>query len=113
MICQLREPARAAAHPLRGARPCEAALPLGFLPAQMQQEPRDIDPDRTDISTRATKSGRERQMTGRAAEQVRTDDRSDRTRIGRIVGVAADAPVNRTDVEARAAADAIKGLAHD
>src|ERR1700733_12323246 len=52
-------------------------------------------------------------MSGRASEKTRTDDRSDRTRISRVVCVPTDAPVDRTYVEACAASDAVKRLAHD
>ena len=43
--------------------------------------------------------------------QVRRDHRADRPAVGGAVGVAADIAENRADVQARAAADAVQGVA--
>ena len=51
-------------------------------------------------------------VAGRAAEKVGTDNRSDRTRIRRVVRVSSNPPINRAHIETRAAAQATERLAH-
>src|ERR1035437_6090756 len=84
-----------------------------FFPAQMQQDSRDVDLDGTDVLARAAQRRRERQVSRGTTEKIGADDRSDRTRIDRAIRVAADAPVDRAYVQARAASDAIQRLAQN
>src|SRR5579862_1536909 len=106
-----REPPRPGPRLLDLARPVERMLAGALFPSEMKQDSRDVDLDGTDVFARAAQRRGKRQVSGGAAEKIWTDDRSDRSRINRAVCVASYATVNRTDVEARAASDAIQRLA--
>ena len=87
------------------------AVALAFLPAQMEQDARNVDLHWTDITAGAAQRRGEGQMSRRRAEQIRTHDRPDRSRVGRPVGVTADPAVDRAHVEAGSAAQAVERLA--
>src|SRR3984893_6007465 len=91
------------ARPLGNRQPA-VAVARSFLPAQVQQDARDVDLHRADFAARAAQRRGERQMGGGSAEQARAYDRADSPRVSRAIGVAADSPVYRADVEARPAA---------
>src|ERR1019366_5536525 len=71
----LRKPPRAPPRPLYRARPSDWMLARALFPAQMEQDPRDIDLDGTDVLARAAQRRRERQVSRRAAEKIGADDR--------------------------------------
>src|SRR5208282_1389741 len=110
---QLRKPPRAPPRPLDRTRPSDWMLAGALFPAQMEQDSRDVDLDGTDVLARAAQRRRERQVSRGAAEKIGADDRPDRTRIDRAIRVAADAPVDRAYVQARAASNAIQSLAQN
>src|SRR5271163_5352377 len=89
-----RKPPRAAPRPLDRARPFERMLAGAFLPAEMEQDARDIYFDRTDVLARAAQRRGKRQVTRGAAEKIWTDDRSDRPRVDRAIRMASYAPVD-------------------
>ena len=80
--------------------------------AQVQQNFRNRNLDRTNLRARAAQRRRERQVTGDfCAKQLRRQDRADGSGIRAAVRVPADVVVDRADIEARAAADAQQRLA--
>ena len=121
----LDEPRRAAGRRRSGARPpkiqATAAsrarsgsrdLRLDHLCAQVQQHLRDVDLDRADLVARAAEARGVRQRGGVLdPDELRREDRADRARVHRAVGVTAGARVDRADVEAGAAADAVRAPA--
>src|SRR5712692_2311520 len=50
-------------------------------------------------------------MRRRRSEKTRTYDRADRTGVGRAVRVTPDPPIDRADIQARAAAQAVERFA--
>ena len=82
------------------------------LTAQPHQQIGDRNRDRADLATGAAQARRVRQVArGVEAVDLRRQDFADRTRINGVVGVSADAGVDRAVVHAGAAADAGEGLA--
>jgi hypothetical protein len=77
----------------------------------MDEDARDVDPDGTDVRARSAERRGERQRARLLdPDELRSDDRADRTRIDGAVGVAARSHVHRADVEACRAADAAQRL---
>ena len=122
------EPARAPERPGRGAEPgcLRRRQPVGRLgladdlAAQVDEHLGDVDPDRADVEAGAAQRRRERQRRGllvdrmlRDAAQLRRQDRADRARIDRPVGLAAGPLVDGADIQAGRAADAAQRLAPD
>ena len=71
-----------------------------------------IDLDGAGLGAGAAKRGSIREMLPvLQPAQMRRDHRADRTLISRSVGVAADVAVDGADIQARAAADTMKGIA--
>src|SRR5208282_952402 len=70
----------------------------------------DVDLDRADAGTTAVECRGERQRAVFAQIEGGIDDHADRSRIGCAVGEAAAAPVHRTSVHARAAADTLERI---
>ena len=88
-----------------------AGLFVDDLRAQVQQHARDVDLDRADLVAGAAEARRIRQrLRVLDPAQLRREDRADRAGIDGAVRVAAGARVDRADVEARAAADAVQRL---
>ena len=85
------------------------------LRALVHEERRDVDPHRTDVRARAAEGRGERKRGRRAALRVelRLQDRADRPRVGRVVGMAARLAIDRADVDAGRAADAAERVAPD
>src|SRR5579859_7842144 len=79
----------------------------------MEQDTPNIGLNRTDVPASTAKRRGERQVRRRRSEEIRADDRADRTGVGHAVGMTADPPIDRTDIEARAAAQAVKRLAQN
>src|SRR5579875_2680527 len=80
---------------------------------QMQQQVGDVDPHWADFAAGSTKRRGKREFSGRSqTDKFRSDERADRTAVNPAVGMSADLAVNRTSVEAGAAADAIERFAH-
>jgi len=80
----------------------------------MQEHCRDVDLHRTDLVAGAAEGRREGQRRGVLdADQLRYEDRADRSGVDRSVRVAAGAGVDRANVQASAAADAVERLPPD
>ena len=115
--------ARVAEHPCRA--PHREVLALGpavavgvdDLAAQVHQHLGDVDPHRADLEAGAAQAGGVGQGVGLLvhadALEQRVEDRADRARVDRAVGVAAGALVDRADVQAGRAADAAQRLPAD
>ena len=123
--CRPGEPLRALVAPARPEhlrervhrQPLGAPARLDLVhdpPAQVDEHGRDVDLDRADLVAGAAQRGRPRQRR-RLVEplELRREDRADRARVDRLVGVAAGARVDRADVQAGRAADAVQRLAAD
>src|SRR5215210_5615066 len=120
----LRDPAGLRAGPVKGGtlhgllealehqalRPAREPL-LDLAVPELQEEVMQWYAHGAGLPARAAKGGGVGQVFGFfVAFQERRDDRSDRTRVRRAVGVAAGLAVDGTNVQARAAADAVEGL---
>src|SRR3712207_2044351 len=83
--------------------------------AEVDQDLGDVDLDRAPRSTprRGRRLGQGVGTRFPDAYQLRRQDRPDRSRVDRVVGVAASALVDGAEVGARRAADAVEGLASD
>src|SRR4051794_37034402 len=88
------------------------ALGVDHPTAQMHQHTWDVDLHRTDLVAGAAEARGPRQRAALAQLlELRREDCPDRSRIDRLVGMAARARVDRADVQAGAAADAAQRLA--
>src|ERR1700678_1936765 len=70
---RLRKSPSAPPRPFDRARPFERMLAGALLPAQMEQDSRDVYLDGTDVLARTAQGRGERQVARRAAEKIRTD----------------------------------------
>src|SRR5690606_31827815 len=88
------------------------SAPFGHtLRAQRQQHAWDVDAHGADLATRTAQAARVRQVTPLLlAPQCGCQHRADRAGIDAAVGVSANLLIDRTDVQARAAADAVENL---
>src|SRR5260370_684400 len=107
------KPAGARSRPLDRPWPLQRMLADAFFPAQMKQDTRDINFDRTDILARAAQRRGKRQVSSRAAKKIRADDRAARARIHRTICMPARSPGDRAYVEARTASNAVQRFAQD
>src|SRR5205823_13618417 len=82
--------------------------------AEVQQHRRDVDLHRAHLVAGAAEARRERER-GRVLDpdELRREDRSDRSRVDRAVRVAAGARVDRAHVEAGAATNTMQRLPPD
>ena len=88
-----------------------ALLRLGHFLAQLEQQLRNLDLDRTHLGARAAQARRERQPGILLhAVKLRRDDRADRSRINPRIIVPADLAIHRAMIQARAAANAVQRL---
>src|SRR5438477_809043 len=86
-------------------------LRFGYLRAQMQQQLRNVDLDRTHFTTGTAQARRVRQLRRFAqSNQLRRDDGADWSRVNRAVGMPANLLIDRTRVQAGAAANARERL---
>ncbi len=88
--------------------------PRHLLVAQVHEHLGDVDLHRADLVAGAAQGRRVGQRAGRRhAAEHRREDRADRPGVHGAVGVAAGALVDRADVQAGRAADAVERLAPD
>src|SRR5215218_11219950 len=107
-LSDTREPLSALVHAGVPEDPGEAShpKPLGTillrLPAQVQQDARDVDLDGADLIARPAEArGVRKRFRVVVVEQLRRQDRADRPRVHRPVRVAAGARIHGADVLAR------------
>ena len=102
-----REPTK---QPESRCDPCRRIPAPRRLVSQRQQHPRDVDPDRADFAARSAQAAGLRQVGHAPRPRALALHRADRPGIDAAVRVAADLLVDRTGVQARAAADAVQHL---